>query len=173
MYELPAYQFGVYTFRPAREEDVMLARAWNAQDKDHKWEKHYPNYWIEQSATISSYLLADQWGTVFFMKSIRHSREEVEITLQFDRRYKNVSALRAMRGLIAGFEWLKKALPMNGYRAVWFVTKNPALALFAEKVLGFEHEGQRYIYRLTGKGNGNGDERSTEASSPEIQTWSA
>lgn len=148
MYEMPAYQFGVYTFRPAREEDVMLARTWNAQDKDHAWERHYPDYWIEQSATISSYLLADQWGTVFFMKSIRHGREEVEITLQFDRSYRNVSALRAMRGLIAGFEWLKKALPMNGYRAVWFVTKNKTLALFAQTVLGFEHEGQRYIYRM-------------------------
>lgn len=150
MYAMPTYQFDGYTFRPARESDLALARAWNAADRDHKWEAQYPAYWIEQNEMINSYVLDDARGTIFFMKSIRHLRGEIEITLQFDRRYSRVSVMRLVRAMIRGFEWLKKALPMNGYTAVYFVSKSKTLGLFAENILGFAHDGQRYIYRLVG-----------------------
>lgn len=151
MYRLPTYQFDQYTFRPALESDVELARAWNAADKDHTWEAQYPDYWIEQNPMMNSYLLEDADGTIFFVKSIRHQHCEVEITLQFDRRCRSVSRMRAMRAMIAGFGWLKKTLPRNGFRAVYFASKSKTLGLFVEKVLGFTHDGHRYIYHLVGE----------------------
>jgi hypothetical protein len=151
---LPSYKFEGYTFRPATEEDLPLARRWNAEDGDHNWEAQFPNYWIEQNSMINSYLLEDARSILFFVKSIRHAAGEIEITLQFDCSYRMVSRSRSIHGMVAGFRWLKKALPLNGFRAVYFVSKSGALGQFAVNVLGFVHDGQRYLYSF---------ENSTEA----------
>lgn len=145
---LPVYEFDGYTFRPATEEDLPLAQQWNMMDADHKWEMHYPEYWIEQNSQVNSYLLEDAIGTLFFVKSIRHMGHEVEISLQFDRQCGMVSKARAMKGMEVGFAWLKKALPMNGFTALYFVSKTEDLIAFTEKRLGFVRDGIRMIYRL-------------------------
>jgi hypothetical protein len=146
MIELPTYQFDGYTFRPATETDLPLAQRWNAVDKDHTWEAQFPRYWIEQNNQVNSYVFEDAKGIVFFVRSIRHTGGEIEITLQFDRRYQKVSALRASLAMIKGFGWIKKALPLNGFSAVYFVSKSKTLGDFAENILGFTHDGNRYSY---------------------------
>jgi hypothetical protein len=162
MYDLPTYRFDGYTFRPATPADLPLARRWNAADPEHAWEMQYPEFWIEQNAQANSYVLEDQWGIVFFVKSIRHMVAEVEITLQFDRQRRAVSEQRAALGLIAGIAWLKKALPMNGFRAVYFISKNQKLIAFAENRLGFIEDGARYVCALETKEEGDGRKVDTE-----------
>jgi hypothetical protein len=141
---LPSYRFDRYLFRPAEEKDLALAQAWNRSDPDHVWEAQYPTYWIGQSQQANSYVLEDEEGIVFFVKSIRMPDHAIEITLQFDRSGWSVSRQRSMQGMLDGFEWLKKALVVNGFRAVYFVTKNPQLGAFAVKRLGFSRNGDRY-----------------------------
>jgi len=152
---LPTYRFGQYIFRPATVGDIPLARAWNAVDPDHIWERQFPQYWIQQSERAQSYALVDQNGVLFFMKSIRNQAgTEVEINIQFDRLRKQVSVLRLMIGLMAGFDWLKRALPMNGFKLVYFVSRNQNLCAFAEKRLGFVKDGDRMIYLFEGERHG-------------------
>lgn len=148
MADLPVYQFDGYKFRPATSDDQPLARLWNRMDPEHTWELQYPDYWIDQNNQVNSYVLEDEIGILFFVKSIRHMGNEIEITLQFDRECGMVSKTRVMRGMEVGFAWLKKALPMNGFTALYFVSKNEDLILFTEKRLGFVKEGMREIYRL-------------------------
>jgi hypothetical protein len=150
----PTYKFDGYTFRPAVWADLTLARAWNAADPDHSWELEYPYFWIEQTERVASYVLEDAVGVVFFLKALRHPGRAAEITLQFDRDWDMVSARRVVKGLCTGFEWLKKALPMNGFRAVYFLSKNQQLIAFAVKVLGFVADGERYTYDLGGNDDG-------------------
>lgn len=147
MADLPVYKFDGYTFRPATPDDNPTAQLWNRMDPDHTWEMQYPNYWIEQNNLVNSYVLEDAVGILFFVKSIRHTDNEIEITLQFDR-FGGVSKMRVMMGMEAGFAWLKKALPMNGFKSLYFVSKNEDLILFTEKRLGFVKDGMREIYRL-------------------------
>jgi len=152
---LPTYKFGGYTFRPAVVADIPLARAWNAVDPDHIWERQFPQYWIQQGDRMNSYAFEDARGVLFFMKTIRDfSGKEVEINIQFDRERKQVSVLRLMIGMAAGFEWLKKSLPMNGFEAVYFVSRNRSLCEFAEKRLGFVRDGGREIYIFGGEYDG-------------------
>jgi hypothetical protein len=146
--DLPVYRFKGYTFRPATLDDQLLSQLWNWKDPDHAWETQYPDYWIEQNGHVNSYVLEDGLGILFFVRSMRHVDNELEITLQFDREYESVSKARAMRGLDAGFTWLKEALPMNGFKSLFFVSKNEKLILFAEKRLRFSKCGAREIYRL-------------------------
>jgi hypothetical protein len=145
---LPVYKFGGYTFRPATAGDHPLARLWNMMDPEHKWEMQYPNYWIEQTNQVNSYVLEDAIGILFFVKSIQHTDNEIEITLQFDRECGIVSKARVVRGLEAGFDWLKEALPMNGFKSLYFVSENEDLILFTEKRLGFVKDGTRELYTL-------------------------
>jgi hypothetical protein len=142
----PSYRFDGFLFRPAVPEDLPLARAWNREDADHDWEEQQPLYWIEQNERVNSYVLEDRMGIVFFVKSIRQHIDQIEISLQFDRSRMTVSRHRAMRGMMTGMEWLKKALPLNGFRAVYFLSKNPELIAFAENALGFVRDGQRYVH---------------------------
>jgi hypothetical protein len=158
----PSYRFDGFLFRPAVAEDLPLAQRWNAEDPDHAWEGMNPVYWIEQNEQVNSYLLEDDKGVVFFVKSIRQSAGEVEISLQFDRSRMTVSRHRAMRGMLAGMEWLKKALPLNGFRAVYFLSKNPELTGFAMNALGFVRDGPRYIYFFVEDRHGEADSRKTE-----------
>ncbi len=148
MANLPVYKFEDYTFRPTLPLDRALARRWNGMDPDHIWEMQYPDYWIEQNPQVNNYVLKDANGILFFVRSIRHMGDEIEITLQFDRNHHAVSKKRAMNGMEVGLAWLKKALPMNGFKAVYFVSKNQDLIRFAEKRLGFVKEGIRYIHRF-------------------------
>jgi hypothetical protein len=147
---LPVYQFDGYTFRPATLEDKPLARQWNMMDSDHKWELQYPDYWIEQNNQVNNYVLEDAISILFFVRSVRHLGNEIEVTLQFDRECGMVSKARVMKGMEVGFAWLKEALPMNGFTALYFVSKNQDLILFTEKRLGFVKDGMREIYRLKG-----------------------
>ncbi len=142
------YKFDGYTFRPAAPGDNPLARLWNTMDPEHKWELQFPDYWIEQNNQVNSYVLEDSIGILFFVKSLRHADNEIEITLQFDRECGTVSRARVVRGLDAGFKWLKKALPMNGFKTLYFASKNEDLVTFTEKRLGFVRDGQREIYIL-------------------------
>jgi hypothetical protein len=144
------YKFDGYTFRPATPDDKPLARLWNMMDPDHKWEMQYPDYWIDQNNVVNSYVLQDAIGILFFVKSIRHTSDEIEISLQFDRECGIVSKARVVRGLDAGFAWLKKALPMNGFTTLYFMSKNEDLIGFTEKRMGFVKDGERQIYTLKG-----------------------
>jgi hypothetical protein len=145
---LPIYAFDGYTFRPATTEDQPLARLWNLMDLDHTWERQFLDYWIQQNDRVNSYVLEDAIGIVFFVKAIRHGSHEVEIALQFDRSYRMVSKARAMRGMEAGFAWLKKALPRNGFKSLYFRSRSVELIGFTEKRLGFVKDGTREIYSL-------------------------
>jgi hypothetical protein len=142
------YQFDGYTFRPVTPDDKPLARLWNSMDPEHTWEMQYPDYWIEQNSQVNSYALEDAIGILFFVRSVRHMGNEIEITLQFDRQCGSVSKTRVMKGMEVGFAWLKEALPMNGFKALYFVSHNQELILFTEKRLGFVKDGMREIYRL-------------------------
>lgn len=145
---LPTYQFDGYTFRAATYLDLALARTWNEADPEHGWEMQYPQYWIEQSRQVNSYVLEDGEGIVFFVKSIRQPHNEIEITMQFDRSMKTVMLSRVVFGLMTGFAWLKKALPANRYDAVYFVSENPELIAFAQNNLGFVANKNRYVFDL-------------------------
>lgn len=159
---LPTFRFSRFIFRPARIADLTLARAWNAVDDDHIWERHFPLYWIHQVDRANSYVFEDEKGVLFFIKSIRNeAATEVEINVQFDRQRKDVSVLRLMIGMMAGFDWLKQTLMANGYEAVYFVTRDAALCAFAEKRLGFTRDGDREIYYL--KGERHGQARNVQA----------
>jgi len=147
---LPVYEFDGYRFRPATPDDKPLSRLWNMMDPEHKWELQFPDYWIEQNSQVNCYVLEDAIGILFFVKSIRHADNEIEITLQFDRECGITSKARVVRGLDAGFQWLKEALPMNGFKSLYFMSKNEDLILFTEKRLGFVKDGVREIYTLKG-----------------------
>jgi len=148
--DLPVYEFDGYTFRPATPADQPLARRWNSVDPDHAWEMQCPEHWIEQNIQTNCYVLEDALGILFFVRSTQELGREIEISLQFDRERRMVSKQRAMGGMEAGFAWLKKALPMNGFKAIYFVSRNEELILFTEKKLGFVKDGMREIYRLEG-----------------------
>ena len=158
----PSYRFDGFLFRPAFPEDLALAQAWNRADAEHDWEMQQPLYWIEQNERVNSYALEDALGIVFFVKSIRQHIDQIEISLQFDRSRMTVSRHRAMRGMWAGMEWLKKALPLNGFKAVYFLSKNPELTGFAMNALGFVRDGPRYIYFFVEDRHGEVDSRKTE-----------
>lgn len=68
----------------------------------------------------------------------------IEINLQFDVRHWIPATDRVMWALIAGMDWLAKALPMNGIDTVYFHSKSPRLIAFAEKRLGFVQDGERW-----------------------------
>jgi hypothetical protein len=157
MIELPTYRFDGFVFRPATAADLPRAQRWNAADPEHTWEAQYPAFWIEQSLQANSYVLEDARGVVFFMKSIRAAQGEIEISLQFDRLRREVSQQRAMAGMMAGIEWLKEALPMNGFSAVYFASRNQKLIAFAVKKLGFVQDGTRYVCALKTKEEGDGE----------------
>jgi hypothetical protein len=145
---MPVYQFDGYTFRPATPDDRTLARLWNMMDPEHKWELQFPDYWIDQNNRVNSYVLEDSIGILFFVKSIRQADNEIEIAIQFDRECGTVSKARVMRGMAAGFAWLKDALPMNGFKSLYFQSKNEDLILFTQKRLGFVKDGKRYVHTL-------------------------
>lgn len=155
MISLPVYTFSSYTFRPCIPDDQPLARSWNRMDPEHEWEMQFPDYWVEQNEQVNSYVLEDALGILFFVKSIRHMGHELEISLQFDRECAMVSKIRVMRGIEVGFEWLKEALPMNGFTTLYFLSENQELISFTEKRLGFVKEGMREIFRLKGTEWGN------------------
>jgi hypothetical protein len=125
-----------------------MAQQWNAGDPDHRWEAHYPRYWIEQSDRVNSYAMEDAEGIVFFVKSIRHPKGEIEITVQFDRSHETVSRMRVMTALDAGFAWLKEALPMNGFKSLYFLSENERLIFYAQKRFRFRREGTRLVHSL-------------------------
>jgi hypothetical protein len=147
----PAYRFDGYFFRPAEPQDLATAQAWNRVDPEHEWEAKCPTYWVEQTDRTNSYVLEDDQGIVFFVKSIRRPGAEIEITLQFDRTYEVVSPRRVINGMRIGFRWLVKALPVNGFNAVYFRSKNEQLGAFAVKCLGFLKDGEYYVYSLHSK----------------------
>lgn len=150
MASLPVYEFDGCTFRPATLDDQPLAQLWNGADPDHSWEMQFPDYWIEQNGVVNSYVLEDAIGILFFVKSIRKASNEIEITLQFERSGR-VSKARVMKGMDVGFAWLKKALPMNGFKSLYFLSKDEHLILFTEKRLGFVRDAERQIYSLKGE----------------------
>lgn len=160
------YQFEGYTFRPAIPSDKPLARLWNTMDPEHKWEMQFPDYWIEQTSQINCYVLEDSIGILFFVKSIRHADNEIEITLQFDRECGTVSKARVIRGLASGFEWLREALPMNGFKRLYFLSKNDDLIAFTEKRLGFVKEEGRYIRFFGGSEDGEDSSKENEEGQP-------
>lgn len=148
MTKLPVYQFEGYIFRPATRADLPLAQQWNRNDPEHGWEAEYPEYWIEQSDHMNSYVIEDGLGVVFFVKSIRQAEDEIEITVQFDRMRETVSKTRVMAGMNAGFRWLKEALPMNGFKSLYFSSDNERLIFYAQKRFRFMQEGRKLVHRF-------------------------
>jgi hypothetical protein len=135
---LPRYTFDGYTLRPAGEEDRELAQKWNAADADHAWEMTQPDYWVEQRLGINSYVLEDGTGTIFFFKMIQPRGDKfIEVSMQFNRADDAEPTTRTLRGMIVGFMWLLKILPVNGVEAVYFSSRNVALIDFFEKRFGF------------------------------------
>lgn len=152
---MPSFEFDGYTLRPATEEDLPLARAWNAGDPDHVWEAGQERYWIEQRAGVESYLLEDALGPVFFFKILtiaetlmggvssnavncgaRTNAKAVEVSIQFAPDG-GAGQLRTMTALSRGFAWLEKRLSAVGVKAVYFNSKNLLMIRFALIKLGF------------------------------------
>jgi hypothetical protein len=144
---LCTFVFNGFTLRPASSGDRVLAILWNGADLEHRVTTQ-PDFWLEQSADCESYVLADQFGAVFFFKMQRHSREQIELHIQFPPACPQVTGellrkRRVMRGLMLGLQWIEKALGGRGVSELLFKSHNESLISFCVKHLGFEREGER------------------------------
>lgn len=142
--KMPSFQFDKYTLRPAAGEiDLALATAWMAADRWHRGQ-FAPGFWLEQAATVNSFVLEDKDGPIFFFQT-REAGTCLEIFIQFDSF--DVFAggapvrFRTILALTKGLEWLKKNLGGAGWDSVYFTSKNPQLIEFCERRLGFVVDG--------------------------------
>jgi hypothetical protein len=122
------------------EKDEPLLRQWIEADPDHK-ETSSVEFFSTQSPIEECYVLEDQAGPLFFLKTTR----TIRIDIQFgptDMR----SRMRA--GLLRGFAWLETMLAMRNFGEVMFSTRNPELARSMEKRLGFRHSAGELVRPL-------------------------
>lgn len=143
---MPTFKFDKYTLRPAEgEADLALAAAWMEADRWHRGQ-FKPEFWLEQSATVNSFVLEDEAGPIFFFKTrLPELRapvgpKGVDLYIQFEPMDVLAGApvrWRTMVALEKGFAWLKKKLGGVGYDSVYFESKNPKLIEFCERRLGF------------------------------------
>jgi hypothetical protein len=141
---MPTFHFDRYTLRPAEgEADRALAAQWMEQDVWHRGQ-FTPEFWLEQSAAANSFVLEDEIGPVFFFKTQleghrvvpKQEKVGVDLFIQFSPGG-GLNRLRTLQGLDRGMKWMRRRLGGLGYDAVFFTTKNPQLAVFAERRLGF------------------------------------
>jgi hypothetical protein len=149
---MPSFQFDGYTLRPAvGDVDRALAAAWMAADRWHAG-LFAPEFWLEQSALVNSFVLEDAQGPIFFFRTCLACRsgggdgpgfggfsiyKGVEVFIQFAPMSRGTFILRTATALERGFAWLKKRLGGLGYDAVYFTSRNPQLIEFAERRLEF------------------------------------
>ena len=144
---LCTFVFSGFTLRPATPGDRPLATSWTEADLEHSRTTH-PDFWLEQSNNVESYLLSDQIGPVFFFKMQRHSRQQVELHIQFPPESERITGellrkRRVMRGLMLGLQWIEKALSSRGICELLFKSHNENLISFCVKHMGFDREGAR------------------------------
>jgi hypothetical protein len=138
-----SFTFGGFTLRPAGVEDLELAAAWSEADPAHRGTP--AAFWIAQSMDIKSFLLLDEDGPVFFfrMKAVFGTEGHVQVYIQFPPDSTREMEERVQRGLLEGFAWLESQLLRVPFYAVYFDTKNPKLAYFCRRQLGFMNTGRK------------------------------
>jgi hypothetical protein len=144
---LCTFVFSGFTLRPAAAADLDLATRWTEADAEHS-KTTRPSFWLEQGDNTESYLLLDQIGPVFFFKMQRHSRQQIELHIQFPPESKYVTGQllrkrRVMQGLMLGLQWIEKALSSRGVCELLFKSQNDSLISFCVKHMGFDREGER------------------------------
>ena len=168
----PLFQFQGFEMYAARREDLWLAMLWTGMDEHHR-DKIDPLFWVEASAGVETYLMADRSGFVFFFRlnrcvmcvgdeSVPHQMVRVHIQfapvkptdppacvpLTTEARRKAampVDRVRTMRALVLGCEWMQRAMEPLGISALCFESESPTLIRFCQKHMGFRREGMWLI----------------------------
>lgn len=140
----PVYHFHGYTLRPATSEDILMSTAWTAADPWHANTTN-PEFWLDQSPGIESYILEDAEGPVFFFRMTR----AVRLDIQFPPEPPEGDTRKRVRdGLREGFGWLAAVLALSGVHEVIFKSENPELIRSAEKRLGFRYSKGELVHEL-------------------------
>lgn len=167
--QMPSFKFDKYTLRPACMGDLPLAAAWIEADKWHRGQ-FVPEFWLEQSAEVNSFVLEDVRGPIFFFQTRLMSATKVDLFIQFPPKLPGLPLMpRTALALMAGFEWLQKKLGALGYDSVYFTSKNPQLIEFCQRLLGFVVEGTNEqgtrlkAYLEHGGTDGEADQQGTQA----------
>jgi hypothetical protein len=128
------------TLRMVTEKDEPLLRQWIEADPDHK-ETSSVEFFSTQSPIEECYVLEDQAGPLFFLKTTRAIRLDIQFGPPIMRE-------RMRKGLQQGFPWLETMLGMRNFGEVMFATQNPELARSMEKRLGFRRSTEELVRPL-------------------------
>lgn len=168
---MPTFKFDKYTMRPAEGEwDLKLVKDWIFSDPWHRG-RFEPEWWLEQSATVNSFVLEDDGGPILFFQTRLMSATKVDLFIQFSPKMPGLSFMpRTPHALTVAFAWFAKKLGALKYDSVYFTSKNPQLIEFCERRLGFvvdgvSEQGTRLKAYLEHEGGSNGEaERSSTES---------
>lgn len=150
--QMPSFAFDGFQLRPAVEADFSLAQYWNNADPDHR-HRTKPAFWLEQGASVNSFLLHDAIGPVFFFR-IDVDADTVEIHMQFSPDSSAGTRLRTMNAMSIGLRWLEKRLSSVGCNTIYFNSRTPRLIMFCQQRLGFAWDGRRLEKKLPEVTNG-------------------
>jgi hypothetical protein len=130
---------GEYLLRPARWDDLALARQWVEADPWHKDSAH-PLFWLTWAKGVESYVLERDFAPVFFFRTDKTQLDildAVQIHIQFGPVRTIVEKRRNIDALQAGLGWLESVLARSKYDCIFFDTLHPELEAFCVARLGF------------------------------------
>jgi hypothetical protein len=131
------FEFGDYRLQPATHKDLWLAELWTQLDTHHAGSVA-PEFWLEQTPAVDSYLLFDGEGPLFFFRVQAATREAAELHLQFMPSEQPRHVLRIGKGMIVGLSWLEMMLEKAGIEQIYFDSGSDPLIQFSIKHLEFE-----------------------------------
>jgi len=139
------FAFDGFVLRSTNAQDQHLAEEWTEADPAHRGTP--AAFWTTDKVDVKSFLLTDSQGPVFFfrMKAVwgMDPKGHVQVWIQFPPGSTRTLGERVWRGLIKGFAWLEGMMAQVGFEAVYFSTKNPKLAYFCRKRIGFVNTGRK------------------------------
>jgi hypothetical protein len=135
------FEFAGLRVRRSGREDLELAQVWTEADPAHATDS--PTFWILQSELVQSYLVGDADGPLYFFTGQLNPDVALDLHVQFApaglyRTLENQHALRGrtMRALIESTRWLEERMA-GVVPVIRFATRNPQLARFCVKRMGF------------------------------------
>lgn len=121
------FKFGDgHELRTATAADLDQARAWTEADPHHRG-VIAPEFWIENSPGVETYVLSDASGDLFFFRIERVARTLIQFAPDPEGRNRE----RVKSALKIGMDFLATALGTRGYGELLFDSFDNLLRMFA------------------------------------------
>jgi hypothetical protein len=128
-----AFTFAGYTVRPLSEKDRPYLEVQIRADQYHQGRMD-ADYFLKLNPGEDAWALEDEQGlVVFYFKTAT----AVRIFIQFPSIESAEDKARNRSAMTKGLAWIGGVFRNNRFREILFDTKNPELANFAKKRLGF------------------------------------